>query len=173
MLCCDTQVADSNGFFYTSHILAAYDYALRMGAHVVSCSFGPKAAITAPSARMLETMRNETRFYESAITPMQSKGMLVVSAAGNENTDLNTLVPTGSTYNPCTVGRNATLERNMLCVMATGENDNRWDEVLPNNWRVGSNFGTQVVDLAAPGRMVLSTVPALYDNSELRELAYV
>jgi subtilisin family serine protease len=159
------KVADPNGFFYTSHILSAYDYALRMGAHIVSCSFGPSGVVSDPSAKILQTMQNETRFYESAIMPMQAKGMLIVSAAGNENSDLNLLIPSGASYNPCTIGRNSTLERNTLCVMALGESNKRWDEVLSNNQRVGSNFGTQVVDLAAPGRMILSTVPPLQGNN--------
>lgn len=152
------KVSDPDGTFYTSHILRAYDYALKMGAHVASCSFGPAEPRMNPTENQKAAMFNETRFYEQALLPMKIKGMLIVSAAGNENTNLN-LLPANSSYNPCTSGQNPKIQNAMLCVMATNLQDNRWSETLSNNQPVGSNYGSTVVDIGAPGREILSTIP--------------
>ena len=45
--------------------------------------------------------------------------------------------------------------------------DRRWFEVAANR-NIGSNYGTQYSTIAAPGRMIYSTVPALAANSKCR-----
>lgn len=97
---------------------------------------------------------------------MRNAPLMYHVSAGNENTDLNQLIPVNASYNPCTASRNVSLESNMLCVMATDPGDKRWFEILPNNQPAGSNYGSMLVDLGAPGRQVLSTVPQLMDNGE-------
>lgn len=162
------KVSDASGAFYPAHIFKAYDYATKMGAHVVSCSFGPSSPNMNPSPQDLQSMRNETRFYESAIYPLIQKGALVFSAAGNENNDL-TRLPPGSSYNPCTIpAMNQTFQSKMVCVMATNEVDERWEETLSNNQVAGTNYGASVVDIGAPGRLILSTVPPLEDNGRVQ-----
>lgn len=79
---------------------------------------------------------------------------------------MNKLVPLGSTYNPCTMNRNEKLARNILCVMATNPADERFSEVY-NNQPVGSNFGSPIADIGAPGREILSTVPPATSDSEV------
>ncbi|KAG2493550.1 hypothetical protein HYH03_008364 [Edaphochlamys debaryana] len=152
------KVATPLGTFYAGHILRAYDYALKMGAHVVSCSFGPAA----PNLNSLDTAAaerdaQETNLYAAQIQPMADKNMLIVAAAGNENTDLERLVAINHTYNPCFMAKR--FSANMLCVMATDEEDKRWFEIL-NNKALGSNFGISTVDIGAPGANILSTVPS-------------
>lgn len=151
------KVADADGTFYTSHIFKAYDYALKMGAHIVSCSFGPGYPVLNPSPFQREYMKNETDFYQTAIAPLIKKNMLIVSAAGNEDTDLDQLVQVKSVYNPCTLGLNPNSSNNLVCVMATNDIDSRWEETLSNNLLVGSNYGNTIVDVGAPGRLIMST----------------
>lgn len=146
------KVTDATGTFYMSHILKAYDYAARMGAHIISCSFGPSEPNTSPSTLQRASMTNETAFYRKAIASLRN--ILVIAAAGNENTDLNQLVQVNATYNPCTSNTS-----NLLCVLASTPQDTRWSETLDNNVPVGTNYGSLLVDIAAPGREILSTVP--------------
>lgn len=160
------KVADPGGTFYTSHVLKAYDYALRMGAHIVSCSFGPSAPSYFPTQSEVRSMANETRFYETALSPLISKGVLVVAAAGNENANLDNLIKVGASYNPCTTGINSSLASGFVCIAATDSLDQRWEEMLPSNTLVGSNYGASVVHLSAPGRRILSTV--LSNSYELK-----
>ncbi len=76
--------------FYTAHILKAYDYAYRMGAHVVSCSFGPNQPVpTSPeksestvSVNELADNISEGSLYRAAIQPLVKKNMLIIAAAG-------------------------------------------------------------------------------------------
>jgi hypothetical protein len=75
-------VADPWGDFYTSNIMAAYDYAFRMGAHIVSNSFGPESPTFNPTAWQKEDAINQNRLYERAIKPLSDKGVLLVAAAG-------------------------------------------------------------------------------------------
>jgi subtilisin family serine protease len=159
------KVADVDGVFYLSHILKAFDYALQMNAHIISCSFGPAFPNINPTILQLSQMQNETRFYEMALKPLQEKDILIVAAAGNENTNLNQLIEISSTYNPCTLNRIESLASNIICVLATDQLDQRWYEILRNNQPVGSNFGNNIVDVGAPGRIILSTVPRLISNN--------
>jgi thermitase len=77
-----------------------------------------------------------------ALKRAESKGVLVVSAAGNEhqNTDL-----TENRYFPA-----AYRLSNMISVAATDIN---------NNLLASSNWGSQYVDVAAPGENIFSTLP--------------
>lgn len=69
--------------FYTSHILQALDYAIRNGAHIVSCSFGPRAILQPDaSAQQREELLNETKLYSLSLAALKRKGMLMVASAG-------------------------------------------------------------------------------------------
>ena len=46
---CQQQVTDCKGNFLMSSITKAFDYALKMGAHIVSCSFGPSYVGNGPT----------------------------------------------------------------------------------------------------------------------------
>ncbi|KAG2495302.1 hypothetical protein HYH03_006574 [Edaphochlamys debaryana] len=155
------KVATPGGAFYTSHILKAYDYAVRMGAHVASCSFGPAEPNLSPGPGDVDSNWRETKFYQTALEPLAQKNMLIVAAAGNENTRLEELDAYNTTYNPCFMARY--FPENMLCVMATNESDARWFEIAANK-PVGSNYGKKYTDIGAPGRAIFSTVPPLLKN---------
>ncbi|KAG2501727.1 hypothetical protein HYH03_000227 [Edaphochlamys debaryana] len=160
------KVVSPMGAFYTGHILKAYDYALTMGAHVVSCSFGPREPnLSPPDYAASDRDEQESNLYAAALQPMVDRNMLIVAAAGNENTNLDQLLPLNRSYNPCSMAQR--FSGNMLCVMATNEEDVRWSEVA-NNRPIGSNFGLASVDVGAPGRNITSTVPQLQVNNYAR-----
>lgn len=81
---CDApQVSTPSNNFYTAHILKAYDYAYRMGAHVVSCSFGPaEPNMKTISPDELAAYVAERNLYRAALQPMVDKNMLIIAAAG-------------------------------------------------------------------------------------------
>ncbi len=105
----------------------AYDqikYSAELGAHIINASWGSTGTGAYP---------NSIVNYATAL------GALVVSAAGNENTEHN------ATYQDypadCT---------NTLCVASTGQND------VKSNF---SDYGT-AIDICAPGEGILSTIIA-------------
>ena len=94
-------------------------YAVANGADIISCSWGGRE----PSALLGE-----------AIAYAHSRGVLVVAAAGNEDTD--------DAFYPA-------VHTEVIAVAATGPSDRRWS---------ASNYGAWV-DIAAPGQGVLSLRP--------------
>ncbi|GIL48805.1 hypothetical protein Vafri_5235 [Volvox africanus] len=147
------KVADPSGNFYTSNVVAAYDYAYRMGAHIVSNSFGPAQVNTNPTQYDRDQSRAQTRLYQRAVQPLADKGVLLVAAAGNDNSNLDRLRDVGMSYLPCTLEL-----PNVVCVAASNNESRLWSEVVQNR-PVGTNYGNVAVDIAAPGSRVLSTVP--------------
>ncbi len=73
---------DASGRVYASHVVAAYAYAQRMGAHIVSCSFGPDTPNLQPQPYEVAEMVAQESLYISAVTPLEEKGVLLVAAAG-------------------------------------------------------------------------------------------
>ncbi|MCX7599742.1 MAG: S8 family serine peptidase, partial [Armatimonadetes bacterium] len=115
-------------------ILAAMDYALAMGAHVINLSLrGPYNSV-----------------YETPLQAARSRGRVVVAAAGNENAmladdPLSWLSPV------CNDGPNPTVDNLVLGVAATDAEDRKaWF----SNYD-GSSTRT-FVDVSAPGDEVLS-----------------
>ncbi|PNH09543.1 Subtilisin NAT [Tetrabaena socialis] len=147
------KVSDNSGNFWTSNIMSAYDYALRMGAHVVSCSFGPHSPNLQPTSSDLAQAAQEVRLYERAVQPLARKGVLLVAAAGNEDTDLDKVRDVNMPYLPCTLDL-----PNVVCVAASNSNNQIWREIASNRW-IGTNTGRTTVDIAAPGSRIISTVP--------------
>ncbi|GIL48808.1 hypothetical protein Vafri_5235 [Volvox africanus] len=147
------KVADPSGSFYASNIVAAYDYALRMGAHVVSNSFGPREPNFSPAEYEKTDDAKRYKLFERAVMPLAQKGVLLVAAAGNENSNLDRLRDVGMSYLPCTLEL-----PNVVCVAASNNESRLWSEVVVSR-TVGTNYGNVAVDIAAPGASIYSTLP--------------
>jgi subtilisin family serine protease len=113
----------------------AIRYAADNGANIINMSFG-KGYSPRKSA------------VDSAVRYAESKGVLLVHAAGNdgENTDVSPSFPTP--------------------ILSSGDRARTWLEVGASSWKGGtgipatfSNYGKQGVDLFAPGVDILSSVP--------------
>ncbi len=138
---------DSSGSGSSTNAIKAIEYAVQMGAHVLSNSWGGGGF----SATM-----------EEAIKKANNAGILFVAASGNDGTD-NDLYP----HYPSNYQVN-----NVVAVAASDHSDNRalWGSgggddgcgfVCSNAVAAtpGSNYGATTVDIAAPGKEILSTVP--------------
>ena len=122
-----------NGDERDKDIANAIRYAVDNGAHIINMSFG-KAYSPQKSA------------VDDAVRHADSLGVLLVHAAGNDGDDVET-APSFPTPG-----------------YVTGGGARNWIEVGASSWRGGrslaadfSNFGTQKVDVFAPGVDILST----------------
>ncbi|GIL92715.1 hypothetical protein Vretifemale_20169, partial [Volvox reticuliferus] len=146
------KVTPNDRKFYLSNILVAIDYAIKEGAHIISCSFGPEENNHNPqNAAQRDALRNETNLYKKAMDSLKNKSMLLVAAAGNEAINLDDV----EFYNPCTLVRD--YPDNLMCVMATDTQDKRLVVRVATRLE-GSNYGPRTVSVAAPGNEILSTV---------------
>mmetsp|Transcript_32602 Transcript_32602/g.71993 ORF Transcript_32602/g.71993 Transcript_32602/m.71993 type:complete len:435 (-) Transcript_32602:1981-3285(-) len=75
-----------------SNVVKAMDYAARMGAHIVSCSFGNSYDWSFSPIGPAPTYHADwINTYNTAIKPLANKNILVVAAAGNENINVDNL----------------------------------------------------------------------------------
>ena len=111
----------SNGSGYLSNIIAALYYAVQHQANVVNMSFD----VSTPSAALSQ-----------AVSYANQNGVVLVAAAGNENTDAP-VYP-------------AALNGNVMGIAST----TNWDARS-----TFSNYGNSDVWIAAPGEYVISTFP--------------
>src|SRR5579859_3743702 len=111
----------SDGTAYLSNIIAALYYAQQHGANVVNMSFD----LSVPSSAL-----------SSTISQLNKSGLILVAAAGNENTSAR-VYP-------------AALNGNVVGVASTTNYDTRSSF---------SNYGSADVWLAAPGENIISTYP--------------
>ncbi len=117
---------DANGAGSTSSAVSAILYAVRNGAKVISNSWGGSSY---------------SQSLHEAYTYAYNNGVVIVSAAGNSNSDNDNV----SMYP-------ANLDTpNNISVAATDDSDNRASF---------SNYGATKVAVAAPGVRILSTVPS-------------
>ena len=112
----------------------AIRYAVDQGAHIINMSFGKAWSPQKPAV-------------DAAVQYANSKGVLIVHAAGNE-------------------GENLAVSRNFPTPMVSGQRAPNWIEVGASTWRGAdtlaasfSNYGKEQVDVFAPGEDILSTVP--------------
>jgi hypothetical protein len=108
-------------------------YAVDNGANIISMSFG-------------KGYSPEKLAVDSAVKYAESKGVLLVHAAGNAGTDL------------------ATIENYPTARYLSGGGPRNWIEVGASDWKGGdtlaaslSNYGQQLVDIFAPGIDIYST----------------
>lgn len=116
---------DGNGEGTTAAAINAINYAVKMGAKVINCSWGGGAY---------------SRALHDAITNAYNHGVLVVTAAGNyeSNNDATPMYPANYDV-PSNVSVAATTDSDRLAKF--------------------SNYGATTVQLGAPGVFVYSTVP--------------
>jgi cell wall-associated protease len=106
---------------FSDRIAAALIYAIKRGAHVINMSLGWPRSL-------------DTKYLREAITAAQSAGILIVAAAGNNNSD--------EPIFPCAY-------EGVVCSGAS---------TLDGKVASFSNFGS-TVDVLAPGESILSTYP--------------
>jgi subtilisin family serine protease len=116
---------DASGAGTTDKIIEAMDYARQNGARIVNASYSGG-----------EFSQSES----DAIVQLNSAGILLIAAAGNEGVDNDQIPSYPAGYDL----------PNIIAVAATNDTDS-----LP----VFSNYGRQSVHLAAPGVDVMSTYP--------------
>ncbi|KAF0133962.1 MAG: peptidase S8/S53 subtilisin kexin sedolisin [Candidatus Saganbacteria bacterium] len=116
------KVLDSHGGGLTSNAAEGIHEAVTKGAKIINLSWGDDVS---------------SNTLENAVNYAYAQGVLVVAAAGNENTS-SMVYPAAYT--------------NVMCVAATDQND-KWSV-----WGIGSasNYGTWV-DISAPGTSIYST----------------
>jgi subtilisin family serine protease len=126
------KVLNAQGTGYYGDIEDGIDYAVTNGAKVINASLGG------------------SEFSQSlydVISAANTKGVLLVAAAGNDGAN-NDLLPTyPASFNL----------PNIIAVAATDQND---------RMAAFSNFGPISIDVAAPGVYILSTVPTWWSNYE-------
>ena len=132
--------SDSNsGAVNLAHTIEAIHYAIDHGAKIINYSGG------GPEFSEKEYL---------AIKRAESKGILFIAAAGNENQNIDR---SQNFYFPASYSNPAAFKRlphqplsNIIVVAAT----NKKNELIP-----ASNWGKNSVDVAAPGEDILSTLP--------------
>jgi subtilisin family serine protease len=124
-----------NGDEWDKDVANAIRYAVDQGAQIVNMSFGKALSPDKPAV-------------DAAVRYAESRGVLIVHAAGNDGVDLR------RTDNFPTPRDGA------------GRTFANWIEVGASSWKGGrlvaapfSNYGASVVDVLAPGVDILSTVP--------------
>ena len=127
------RVLGSKGSGTTASIVAGIDYAVANGAKVINMSLGGSGG----AAGDLE---------DTAIANANAAGVLVIVAAGNSTTNIDTTPTYPASYT----------QPNIITVAATDQND-----ALASF----SNFGAVSVDVAAPGVNIKSTIPPARVNS--------
>lgn len=116
------RVFNDTGSSNTADIVSAIRYAIKNGAKVINMSYGGE---------------DMSKFELEAIQKAQSKGIIVIAAAGNEHKNLNTK----PIYPVCYSG--------VLGVAATD---------IADQLASFSNYGKDCVQLTAPGENIMSTV---------------
>jgi len=124
-----------NGDERDKDVANAIHYAVDNGASIISMSFG-------------KYFSPEKAVVDEAMRYADSKGVLLVHAAGNDhlNVDTTTQYPTGRFLNGQTIP-------NLITVGASARTN---DEHLVASF---SNYGRQLVDVFAPGVDIISTYP--------------
>lgn len=131
-----------DGDEHDKDIALAIRYAADNGAQVINMSFG-------------KAVSPQKRFIDDAVRYAQSKGVLLVQAAGNSHENIDT-----ARNFPTPRFLDGTRAQSWVVVDASGD---------PKNGGLAadfSNYGTQSTDLFAPGKNIYSTLPGgnVYGN---------
>ena len=123
---------------YDKDVALAIRYAADNGAKIINCSFG-------------KSFSPQRKWVEDAISYAESKGALIVHAAGNESEDLDVLKNTN--YPDDQPNFNTEFASNFLSVGALAP---YFNQGLIADF---SNYGKEKVDLFAPGEDIYSSMP--------------
>ncbi len=136
-----------DGDEHDKDIALAIRYAADNGAKVINMSFG-------------KSYSPEKRWVDEAAKYAQSKGVLLVQAAGNDNKDLDT------TYNfPSSFYEDGSRGEEWITVGASGPTAKGLTAYF-------SNYGKKSVDVFAPGIKIYSTVPgSVYKDEQGTSMA--
>lgn len=127
-----------DGDEHDKDIALAIRYAVDNGARIINMSFG-------------KSYSPEKKWVDEAVQYAQSKGVLLVHAAGNSAKNLDT------TFNfPTPVYENGQRASNWITVGASGPSLSIKEGGLTANF---SNYGKKEVDVFAPGVKIYATVP--------------
>lgn len=140
-----------DGDEHDKDIALAIRYAVDNGARVINMSFG-------------KGMSPEKTWVDDAVKYAESKGVLLVHAAGNSAQNLDT------TWNfPTAVYRDKKRASNWITVGASGPNNKDGNSLTASF----SNYGKKEVDVFAPGVKIYSTVPGgnTYENLQGTSMA--
>lgn len=118
---------------YSSVVLSAIEYASEMNIDILNLSAGWKA--------------NTSYYSQSIESAISSFNGLFVCTAGNKNEDIDN----GHAFYPACY----TLD-NIICVGALDKSDVRYT-YLENNELIGSSYGSESVDIYAPGENIYTT----------------
>ncbi|HRN47939.1 MAG TPA: S8 family peptidase [Niabella sp.] len=138
-----------DGDEHDKDIALAIRYAADNGARVINMSFG-------------KSFSPEKKWVDDAVKYAESKGVLMVHAAGNDAKNVDT------TYNfPSAYYLDGTRPVNWITVGASG------DEKAKGLVAPFSNYGKKEVDVFAPGMQIYSTVPGgnTYQNQQGTSMA--
>ena len=126
------KVLSNEGFGADGGILAAIDYAISNGCHIISMSLGASTVVGTPFSPI----------YESIAKRALNRGTLIIAAAGNESSRPSYISP---------VGRPA----NCPSIMAVAALDSQLRVAYFSNGSINPDGGQ--IDIAAPGVDVYST----------------
>jgi len=138
-----------DGDEHDKDIALAIRYAVDNGAKIINMSFG-------------KGFSPEKHWVDEAVKYAESKGVLLVHAAGNDAANLDTT----DNY-PAPVFKDGTRASNWITVGASG------DEKAGGLVAPFSNYGKKEVDVFAPGVMIYATVPGgnTYENLQGTSMA--
>ncbi|HVU84244.1 MAG TPA: S8 family serine peptidase, partial [Puia sp.] len=129
-----------NGDEHDKDIALAIRYAVNNGAKVVNMSFG-------------KNLSPEKDWVDDAVSYAESKGVLLIHAAGNDSEDVDTV---GNFPNP--VFKNSVRRANNW--ITVGASSDPLAEDGFNSYTASfSNYGKKEVDVFAPGTRIYSTLP--------------
>lgn len=141
-----------DGDEHDKDIALAIRYAVDNGAKVINMSFG-------------KGYSPEKYWVDDAVKYAESKGVLLVHAAGNDSKNIDT----SHNYPSPVFARDSKRAPNWITVGASGPNNDK-----PNNLTASfSNYGKEEVDVFAPGVKIYATVPGgnTYQNLQGTSMA--
>lgn len=140
-----------DGDEHDKDIALAIRYAADNGAQVINMSFG-------------KGFSPEKQWVDDAVKYAESKGVLLVHAAGNDAKNIDT-----SFNYPTPVFNDGKRASNWITVGASGPNNENGNSLAANF----SNYGKQEVDVFAPGVKIYATVPGgnTYQNLQGTSMA--